>query len=261
MRTSAIIIVGKEIVIGQTQDSNSFFIGSHLTQWGINNKYIAAVDDNGKEIVDVFRYYLDKVDIVIVSGGLGPTFDDMTMEAVAVALNRRLYLNNEAFEHIKNFYEKLYKEGKIESNEMNEKRMKMAYLIEGCKPLKNSVGAAWGAYINMNNKHVFVLPGLPKEMKAMFLNEVEPILKPLGEELGIVKVYEFDINDESVLGGCIDEVMKKYDVYIKSLPVGFDSKTIKVRFTAYNKDINEGLRIIEQAKVYLDKLLNSKNIL
>ncbi len=256
---SAVLSIGKEIVAGVTLDTNSHFISSYLTRLGFLNRFISAVDDNKDDIVDSVRFLLDRVDILITTGGLGPTFDDMTLESIAEALGKNLYLDSEALKYVQEFYEKLYKQGKIDSPLLNDKRKKMAYLIEGCTPLKNKVGAAWGVYLKDGDKHIFCLPGLPKEMKPMFEGEVLPILEELSDRVSLIREIVVDINDESVLGRFIDEVMKNHDVYIKSLPEGFDNRKMGVRFTAFGKSKEEAEQKIENALGELLKLINQHN--
>ncbi len=258
MLRSAVISVGKEIISGVTLDTNSFFIAGYLLRLGFDNRHIVAIDDKKEEIVEIVNFLLKKVDVLITTGGLGPTFDDMTMESVAVALGLNLYLDTDALRFIDNFYTDLYRQGKIDKPGLNEKRRKMAYLIEGCKPLKNSVGAAYGCYIQHNNKHIFILPGVPKEMKPMFENEVVPILKTISDGVVIAEEFDFEINDESVLGELIDKIMRKSDVYIKSLPIGFENRKMGVRFTAYGRDKTEAKEKILKAKRELENLLSSR---
>ena len=256
---SAILSIGREIVSGITLDTNSHFISSYLTRIGILNRFIQSVDDRKSDIIDSVRFLLDRVDILITTGGLGPTFDDITLEAVAEALGKKLYLDTEALEFIQAFYERLHKAGKIDSPFLNDKRKKMAYLIEGCKPLKNSVGAAWGVYLKDGEKHIFCLPGLPKEMRAMFEDEVLPIVEKLSDRVSLIKEVTVDLNDESVLGRLIDRVMKSHDVYIKSLPEGFDKRQMNVRFTAFGKSNEEAEQKIESALSELLRLINQHN--
>ncbi len=255
---STVISIGKEIISGITLDTNSFFIASYLSRLGFYNRFLLSVDDIEQDIIDTIHYALSKADIIITTGGLGPTFDDITLEAVAKALNRKIYLDKDALEFIENFYTKLFKEGKIDSPGINEKRKKMAYLIDGCKPLKNSVGAAWGVYVEDEGKHIFCLPGVPKEMKPMFENEVVPVLEKLSDKVLITKEFTVDTNDESILGEYIDKVMKNLDVYIKSLPEGFEGKKMKVRFTSYGKNKEEALEKINKAYKSLVEFINSK---
>ncbi len=256
MLSSCILSIGKEIISGIINDTNSFFISSKLTAIGIYNRYIIALDDEEQDIIDCFKRCLDKVDIVISTGGLGPTFDDITIQSVAKALNKKLILSENSYKRIEKFYLNLFKEGKIDYPEMNDKRKKMAYVPEGAVELDNKTGAASGIYIKENKKHIFCLPGVPKEFKPMFEFEVLSILKKMSSGVTINRTYEFSINDETVLSKAVDKIITMSDVYIKSLPTGFDSDTMGVRFTASGKDEKECLKKIESAKNSLKAVLN-----
>ncbi len=256
MLSSCILSIGKEIVTGIINDTNSTYIASRLSSIGILNRFIASTDDDENDIIETFLYFLDRVDIVITTGGLGPTFDDMTVPSVAKALGKRLILDREAYEKIREFYASLYREGKIDSAQMNPKREKMAYVPEGSKLLRNRTGAAPGIYMEINGKHVFCLPGVPSEMKPMFDKEVFPILSNLSDGVIVSKTYEFEINDESKLGEYVDK-LKDSGVYIKSLPAGFDSPVMAVRFTTRCKEEAECLKRIEYVRAELEKMLRS----
>ncbi len=252
MLSSCVISIGREIISGIINDTNSFYLSSNLTSIGIYNRYIVSVDDIEQDISEAFLYYLEKVDIVITTGGLGPTFDDITIPSVARALKRELVMSDNAYSHIKNFYTELFSKGKIDSNKMNEKRIKMAYIPKGAIELDNKVGAAFGIYIKENGKHIFCLPGIPKEMKPMFECEVLPKLKRMSDGVTLSVTYDFDINDETVLTQVVDGI-KTEDVYIKSLPTGFDSKKMGVRFTASGRSKQECMKKIEAVKSALEK--------
>ncbi len=256
MLFSCIFSIGKEIVTGTINDTNSSFIASELTRLGIGNRFIISTDDDEKDITETFLYFLPKVDIVITTGGLGPTFDDITLACIAKALNRKLVLSESSYRKIKEFYDRLHKEGKIDSPGMNPKREKMAYIPEGAVELENSVGAASGVYIKHEGKHIFCLPGVPSEMRPMFEKQVKPILRELSSGCILSKTYEFEINDESVLGEFVDSLLD-LGVHIKSLPTGFDSKTMGVRFTAHGRTEKECIERIEHAKKRLSELLDS----
>jgi nicotinamide-nucleotide amidase len=256
MLLSSIFSIGKEIISGFINDTNSFYVASELTTIGIQNRFTVSIDDDEYDICDSLNYYLRRVDIIITTGGLGPTFDDITLSSVAKALNKKLIFSENSYRHIEKFYSNLYKNGKIESAEMNDKRKKMAYIPEGSVELRNKTGAASGIYIQENNKHIFCLPGIPKEMKPMLEESVLPILKNLSHDCIVNKTYEFQINDETVIGEYIDR-LKSPTLHIKSLPTGFDSKTIGVRFTAYGKNKDECLLSINSAKNKLSKAIES----
>ena len=254
MLSSCVLSIGKEIVNGSINDTNSFYLSSQLTSIGIYNRYIVAVDDDEIDITENFLYCLSKVNIIITTGGLGPTFDDITVASIAKALKRKMVLSENAYKKIEAFYERLFEENRIPSKGMNVKRKKMAYVPENSIELENRVGAAPGVYIKEKNKHIFCLPGVPKEMKSMFESGVLPVLKGMSEGITISRTYEFEINDETVLTQAVDAVMSE-DVYIKSLPAGFDSKTMGVRFTVSGKNESECLKKIEAAKNNLERIL------
>ncbi len=258
MLSSCILSIGKEIISGFINDTNSSYIALLLTEFGIYNRFIVSTDDTENDIKESFLSCIDKVDIIITTGGLGPTYDDITIPSIAKALNKKIILSKSAYNHIKAFYRELYKKGKIDSPDMNEKRTKMAYIPEGAVELENSTGAAKGIYIKENNKHIFCLPGIPKEMKPMFENGVIPILKNLSDGFIVHKTYELNINDETILGKFIDKIQSD-SIHIKSLPTGFDSKTIGVRFTAFGESKEECLDKIESAKNKLIEELKPYN--
>ncbi len=255
MLSSCVLSIGREIITGAIKDTNSFYLSSNLTAIGIYNRFILSVDDVKDDIINCFVKCLKEVDIVVTTGGLGPTFDDITLPSISEALNRELVLSEQSYKRIKQFYEKLFEEGKIDSREMNEKRKKMAYIPENSIELNNIVGAASGVYIQEDSKHIFCLPGVPREMKPMFENEVFPILKGLSRGVILSKTYEFGINDETIIGQLIDKV-RVHDVYIKSLPTGFDSKTMGVRFTANGENEKECMKKIVKVKNMLEQLLS-----
>ena len=170
-----IITIGNELLIGRVVNTNAAWIASKLTFHGVRVERIVTVPDRIDDIVEAVREATARADIVITTGGLGPTADDMTMEAIAAATNRPLVLNTEAKRMVKEFYES---KGYVLKPEM----IKMAYLPAGAKPIPNPVGAAPGAWLQVGRSNVFILPGVPREMEAMMdyvLKAIEPILPEL----------------------------------------------------------------------------------
>lgn len=239
-----ILTVGDELLTGNTVDSNSAYIAQKLTERGYWVKRKTTVGDDVGDIETVVREILNrKPEVLIISGGLGPTHDDVTMLAIARALDLELELNEDALKGIEEFYKRLHKKGLIDDPTLNEARKKMAYLPRGAELLENTVGAAPGAYIKFENTKIFVLPGMPREMKAMLENEVLP---KIGKKMFIQKKLLAEITDESKLAPILSEVLQRFNVRIHSSPKGF-GRYIGVIIFGENEET------IEKAKNFMEK--------
>ncbi len=240
-----ILTIGDELLTGHTVDSNSAFIGQRLTERGYWVRRKTTVGDDVGEIkAAVGEILARKPEVLVISGGLGPTHDDVTMPAVAEALGRKLVLCSPCLEDIKAFYERLYREGYIDDPSLNEGRRKMAYLPEGAEPLENTEGAAPGAYIEHEGVKIFVLPGMPREMKAMLERGVLP---RLGERRFIQKKLLAEITDESKLAPVLSEAVERFKVRIHSSPKGF-GKYIGVIIFAESEEEAEKAKEFMEAK-------------
>ncbi len=222
-----IICVGNELLIGKVSNTNASWLGKYATSLGIAVRRITVCPDEIPEIAEVIREALArKPNFLITTGGLGPTFDDKTLAGVAKALNRKLSLNEEAFEMVKAKYKDYGKTMPLPEGEMTPPRVKMATLPEETVPLANPVGTAPGVRADVNKTILIVLPGVPKEMEAIFEATVAPLLKQASRGAAFYETSIFaDEIMESVLAPLIDKVM--YDnpsVYIKSHPRGRESK-------------------------------------
>ena len=210
-----IITVGNEVLKGRTVNTNAAHIGRALTYAGYDVVRVVVVPDDVDEIAWAFRDALSKADLIVSTGGLGPTFDDKTLEGLAKALGVELELNQEAYRMVKEKYDRL-------GVELTRERIKMAYLPKGAKPLPNPVGTAPGVYIEHQGKRIIALPGVPAEMEAI-LDEVLPQLRVPGrfyyEETTTIRGIM-----ESTMAPIIADLMKKYagQVYIKSHPKGIE---------------------------------------
>ncbi|AMM53419.1 molybdopterin-binding protein [Pyrococcus kukulkanii] len=214
-----VLTIGDELLTGNTVDSNSAYIAQKLTERGYWVRRITTVGDDVEEIMNVIREILDrKPSVLVISGGLGPTHDDVTMLAVAKALGKKLVLCEDCLERVRQFYEELYRKGLIDDPTLNEARKKMAYLPEGATPLENTEGAAPGAYMEYGGVKIFVLPGMPREMKAMLEREVLP---RIGERKFVQKKFLAEITDESKLAPILNEAIEMFKVKIHSSPKGF----------------------------------------
>lgn len=245
---SAILGIGRELISAQIKDNNAYYIAKRLSEIGIENKFIVFLDDEIDEIAQTISYFGKKTQLIITTGGLGPTFDDLTLQALSFAMEEKLTLNQECLSEIEGFYYKLYIEGKISDKTLNINRKKMAYVPKNSVLLKNTQGAACGVYVKKQDAHIFCLPGVPLEMQPMFETQVVPILKSICIPIfSQTQTIEIDSNDESLLAFTSKKTLDKTNVYAKTLPVGFSSGTMCVRFTAKASTKDQAKAKLEEA--------------
>ena len=165
-----IITIGDEILIGQILDSNSKWIASELNKIGVSVYQITSVQDDKQHILKAVKEAQSNADIVIITGGLGPTKDDVTKLTLAEYFDDTLVLNEEIVEHIKAMFAKI-------NYPFTEVNKHQALVPSKCIPLKNHLGTAPGMWFEDNNKVVVSLPGVPNEMKGLMQHSVLPKLK------------------------------------------------------------------------------------
>jgi len=215
--TAEIISVGNELLIGHTLDTNSYWIAKRFTRFGWTLQRITVLRDSLAAIKDGVTGALGrKPDLLITLGGLGPTHDDMTLKGIALALNKRLVLNPEAFTMVKARYNALEA-----STGLTRFRRKMATLPEVAEPLPNPIGTAPGVTIKVGMTRLVSLPGVPIEMKAIFTGSVIPILEDSnGEAPKEVSIAMVGII-ESALAPALDRTRRAFPgLYFKSHPRG-----------------------------------------
>lgn len=162
-----ILAVGTELLMGQIANTNAQYISSRLPDAGIGVFYHSVVGDNAARLKESLELALSRADIVITTGGLGPTQDDLTKETIAELMGKKLVLDEYSANEIKTFFEKI-------NRKMVESNLKQAYMPEGCIIMRNEHGTAPGCIVEADGKVVVMLPGPPIEMKPMFENSVMP---------------------------------------------------------------------------------------
>lgn len=230
-----IINLGTELLTGFTQNTNSAWLARKLTFLGYSVKKIIVVPDEYAEFAEELIRGIDKeIGIIVTTGGLGPTYDDSTLSMISKALSIPLVLNEKALEMVRKYYEKLEKE-------LTEDRIKMAKMPEGAEPLPNPVGAAPGMILRARRTYIISLPGVPKEMEAIFEKEVEPVLRRWSgiftkEETLVVKGVM-----ESSLAPYLSRIAKQFPyAYIKSHPRGSEREPlIIIQVLVSSKDISD----------------------
>jgi molybdenum cofactor synthesis domain-containing protein len=225
----SIIIIGNEILDGIILDTNTKWMIDRLKPLGLMVKEVVIVRDDVLEIARAInRAADDHCDLIITSGGLGPTHDDMTLKGVAEAFHLPLEVNAEGLAIVTRQYNGLYDSGRIESAEITEARKKMAIFPRGARPLDNRVGGAPGVLLQHCGVEIASLPGVPHELMWIFDNQLISHISEHVEGVYYEEVISLPLRDESTLAPLIDEAMKRVPgVWIKSLVKPYGEKGIK----------------------------------
>ena len=168
-----VISVGTEHLLGQIVDTNATYLCTVLADLGIAVYFRSTVGDNVRRVQDVFLHALDRADLIVSTGGLGPTDDDLTVAAVADALGLPLELQEEAWEHVQEFFRR-------RNRPLSSQQEKQAMLPRGARMIPNSRGSAPGVIIEHRDKTLIFTPGVPREMKGMMQDHVVPYLRARG---------------------------------------------------------------------------------
>ena len=166
-KTAEIICVGTELLMGSTLNTNATEIAAALAGIGLNLYHSSVVGDNPARLAEAVKLALSRADIVITTGGLGPTYDDLTKETVAACMGKKLVLHPECLKEIEEYFVRAHRE-------MAPTNEKQAWLPEGCIVLHNPNGTAPGCLMEADGKKVAVLPGPPREMRPRLQNELLP---------------------------------------------------------------------------------------
>ncbi len=219
-----IISIGTEILLGEITDTNSVHIARTLRDIGVSVYFMVSVGDNQARITEAIRTALDRANIVITTGGLGPTVDDMTRQAVAAATGRGLTFHEDLLERIAERFSSF-------RVKMTENNKQQAYLPDASIPIDNPVGTAPGFIVEHGDKLVISLPGVPREMKYLLSEKVIPFLRQR-YNLGIIRTRV--LRTAGIGESALDDLIGK-DLLEGSNPtvgLGAHSGVIDVRITA-----------------------------
>lgn len=227
-----LLTVGNEILIGQVTDTNSAWMGDQLTALGFSVREIVSVADDETQIVTTLTRLSKEYDIVIMTGGLGPTKDDITVTSIAKFLDVPLEFHEEVYARIQKIFATIQKP-------MSPSHHQQCYLPQGVELLFNSMGTAPGMFFRKGNFNLVSLPGVPYEMKAIFTEELVPkVLTPkigqhiFQETFMVSGMGETEIED--IIQPLIDKMPETYSVaYLPALG------QVRVRLTAYAIILND----------------------
>ncbi len=182
-----IIATGDELIYGRVLDTNSHWLAQRLAELGVKLRRVTMVGDVREDIVDAVKGALERrPSFLIVSGGLGPSEDDITVESLGEALGLGVTLDPEGVEKIRGVY---LARGITEEAAL-ERGFRMARVLEGSKPIPNPVGFASGMSVEWGPTTIFTLPGVPQELKAMFDTHIAPRLREASHRSFLGRTYE-----------------------------------------------------------------------
>jgi molybdenum cofactor synthesis domain-containing protein len=253
-----IISIGNELLIGKIVNTNATWLAKRVTLLGSNISTITTVGDVIEEIVRAINQAISQTpEYILITGGLGPTYDDMTLEGVAKALGRGLEVNMKALDMVREKYQAYHREGRMEKVTITPARKKMAILPEKSTPISNPVGTAPAVKIEAEGSTIICLPGVPAEMKAIFEESLAQMITKDGIRFYEKTIYTDGIM-ESAIAPLIDEVKKSSpQVYIKSHPKGEERKPyLEIQLSTWAEDRVEAESRLTLTELKLKEMIN-----
>jgi nicotinamide-nucleotide amidase len=248
-----ILTIGNELISGKTPDTNSSFIARQLQAQGWQTSIMMSVPDDESAIKTGLNHIMSLADAVVVTGGLGPTADDITTSAVARAFGLGVYTDQAALKHIRDRFEKF----RLKWTANNEKQ---AHVPEGAEPIKNPVGMAWGYALKRDGKIIAVVPGVPSEVKRMVPDGVIPVLKKeFKDEAGHVESRTIKLS--GITEANVDQLLADVDFAGLGVNIGFypnfpEIQIVLTAIAATEKDAKKSItaaegRVSEILKQYI----------
>ena len=237
---AAIITIGDELLIGQTIDTNSAWMGAELSKAGFDVHRITSVHDRREDIIYALTEATGKTDVVLITGGLGPTSDDITKQTLCEFFNTHLVMNNEVFRMIEEMM-------RLRSFSMNDNNRHQAEVPESCRVLKNAAGTAPGMWFEKDGTIFVSMPGVPHEMKYLM---TEIVLPELNKRFTSQIIIHKNIMTYGTFEAKLAEILTDFESGLPSnlklayLPA---SGVIKLRLTGTGSDYN-----------YLSNLINDQ---
>lgn len=221
-----IIAVGTELLLGQIANTNAQWMSKQLARYGINTFYHTVVGDNLNRLTHVLKQAKKRSNVIIITGGLGPTEDDLSREAFQEISQIPMTIDETAMKKIEQFYQK-------QNLTMTPNNKRQARVFENSIVLENKVGMAPGNIVKYDDIYWIFLPGVPREMKQIFHDSVIPFLRKLnGETIIYSNVLKFIGIGESVLEDRLQDIIEKQENPTIALLAGRDGVTVRLTVKA-----------------------------
>ena len=238
MRTAEIIAIGSELLTPDRTDTNSLWLTEKLNEIGVEVKLKTVVGDDEARLEEVIRDALKRSDIVITTGGLGPTEDDITRQVSARAIGRELVYHKEIEDHLRERF-------RAWGRDMPDINKRQAWAIEGSEILPNPNGSACGMFIETDEKSLAVFPGPPREMQPMFERHVFPKLREKADGILVRRrVLKVTGMGESAVDEAAAPIYREYPSVQTSIL--FNKSEVELHLAASADDEEEAARTLEE---------------
>lgn len=199
-----VICIGTELLLGDIINTNASFFAKELASIGISLFYITTIGDNKERIIDAFKLASERADIILTSGGLGPTADDITHECIADFLGVQQIFHKDIADRLESFF-------KARGREMVKSNLTQAYFPDGADILPNPYGTAPGIIYNKNNKVILTFPGVPSELKNMWFETAKKYLYDFNPIKSVIKSKDlrFTGEGESAIAEKVSDLLEK----------------------------------------------------
>lgn len=225
-----IITIGDEILIGQTVDTNSAWLGRELNKIGVDVLQITSIKDARENIISALNSVSYRADLVLMTGGLGPTQDDITKQVLCEYFDTELEVNHEVLAKVQAFF-------KSRGREMLESNNLQASLPKSCMVLPNNLGTASGMWFEKGGKIYVSMPGVPYEMKGIMIDEVIPRLK---KEFALPAIVHRTIMTEGIGESFLVEIIKDWELSLEQehIKIAYlpSPGVVKIRLSIYGTD-------------------------
>jgi nicotinamide-nucleotide amidase len=242
-----IISVGTELLLGETIDTNSNFLANEFPTLGIDLLWTTQVGDNFNRLEEIIRTAIQRSDIIFMTGGLGPTEDDITRETLALALNETMIIDKNQEKKLRNFFAS-------RDRQFPEKNIKQASIIKSAEFLDNPVGTAPGWWIKKNNFQIILMPGPPSEMKTMWFGQIKERLLNKSQDVLVKKIIKTSTLGESNINEMIESFLHgenpSVGIYVKK-----DGVSIRIAAKAKNQDI--AYKMIKPIEMQIKDILDT----
>ena len=232
-----IIATGTELLTGGVSETNTLFLSEEILLIGLDTAFKTVVGDDEKDMEEALRRAMGRADVVIITGGIGPTEDDITRKVIAKIVKRRLVLNEDAFKAIRTMLSGRGREYASASD-------RQALIPAGARLLQNPVGSAPGFFLDEGNTFIAVLPGVPKEMTAMFREGLRPVLEERFGDKAFIKrrILHTCGMSESAVNQAIQDIMKR-----EAPAVGLTAKEtgVDIRIIAKESDAERAQSLVD----------------